>query len=152
MKKAILLLMHQGKSYTEEVAAATAGLGLSLVALSSRPELPKALAASRRHLADCVVTEEPELHSGDVEKAVRELADRGYRVEAALATFEGYRLLMAELNDRLGARDCAEPALRLCLDKYALRRHLFAEGLSDVRVHRIAPGAPPNSTPPHAGS
>ncbi|MFH9069855.1 ATP-grasp domain-containing protein [Streptomyces alboflavus] len=143
MKKAILLLMHQGKSYTEEVAAATTGLGLTLVALSSRPELPEALEASRRHLADCVVTEEPELHSGDVEKAVRELADRGYRVEAALATFEGYRLLMAELNDRLGARDCAEPALRLCLDKYALRRHLFAEKLSDVRVHRITPGSPP---------
>ncbi|MFJ2774342.1 acetyl-CoA carboxylase biotin carboxylase subunit family protein [Streptomyces sp. NPDC087300] len=143
MKTAILLLMHQGKSYTEQIAAATAGLGVSLVAVSSRPELPETLEASRRHLADCVVTEEPELRSGDVEKAVRELADRGYRVAAALATFEGYRLLMAELNEQLGARDCAEPALRLCLDKYELRRHLFAEGLSEVRVHRITPGTPP---------
>ncbi|WP_199782837.1 hypothetical protein, partial [Streptomyces alboniger] len=79
MKRAVLLLMHQGKSFTEEAAAATAGLGLTLVALSSRPEAPEALDASRRHLADCVVTEEPELRFGDVEKAVRELADRGYR-------------------------------------------------------------------------
>ncbi|WP_407286005.1 acetyl-CoA carboxylase biotin carboxylase subunit family protein [Streptomyces sp. BP-8] len=147
MKRAVLLLMHQGKSFTEEAAAATAGLGLTLVALSSRPETPGALDASRRHLADCVVTEEPELRFGDVEKAVRELADRGYRVEAALATFEGYRLLMAELNERLGARDSAEPALRLCLDKYELRRFLFAEGLSEVRVRRLAPGVTPELDP-----
>ncbi|MFE2940794.1 acetyl-CoA carboxylase biotin carboxylase subunit family protein [Streptomyces sp. NPDC059255] len=147
MKKAILLLMHQGKSYTEEVAAATAGLGLTLVALSSRPETPGALEASRRHVAQCVVTEEPVLCSGDLDKAVRELADQGYRVEAALASFEGYRLLMAELNDRLGARDSAEGALRLCLDKYELRHHLFAEGLSEVRLHRLAPGVTPELDP-----
>ncbi|MFK0160470.1 acetyl-CoA carboxylase biotin carboxylase subunit family protein [Streptomyces sp. NPDC090493] len=147
MNRAVLLLMHQGKSYTEEAAAAAAGLGLSLVAVSSRPKTPQALKESLRHLADCVVTEEPELHFGDVEKAVRELADRGYRVEAALASFEGYRLLMAELNQQLGARDSAAPALRLCLDKYALRRHLFAEGLSEVRVHRLAPGALPELDP-----
>jgi D-alanine-D-alanine ligase-like ATP-grasp enzyme len=147
MKKAILLLMHQGKSYTEEVAAAAAGLGLALVALSSRPERPEVLETSRRHLADCVVTEEPELHPGDVDKAVRELADRGYQVQAALATFEGYRLLMAELNQRLGAPDCAAPALRLCLDKYALRRHLSAEGLSQVRVHQLTPGTTPDLDP-----
>jgi biotin carboxylase len=147
MNRALLLLMHQGKSYTEEIAAATGGLGLTLVALSSKPDTPEVLEASRRHLADCVVTEEPELSSGDLDKAVRELADRGYRVEAALATFEGYRLLMAELNERLGARDSAEAALRLCLDKYELRRYLFAEGLSEVRVHRLTPGALPELDP-----
>ncbi|MEU6535258.1 ATP-grasp domain-containing protein [Streptomyces sp. NPDC047000] len=147
MKRAILLLMHQGKSYTEEIAAATAGLGLTLVALSSQPVKPGVLDASRRHLADCVVTEEPELCSGDLGKAVRELADRGYRVEAALATFEGYRLLMAELNERLGAYDSAEDVLRLCLDKYELRRHLFAEGLSEVRLHRLTPGVTPELDP-----
>ncbi|MBD0674488.1 acetyl-CoA carboxylase biotin carboxylase subunit family protein [Streptomyces sp. CBMA156] len=147
MKRAILLLMHQGKSYTEEIAAATAGLDLALVALSSRPEAPEVLEASRRHLADCVVTEEPELCSGDLDKAVRELADRGYRVEAAIASFEGYRLLMAELNERLGAHDSAAAVLRLCLDKYELRRHLFAAGLSEVRLHRLAPGVKPELDP-----
>lgn len=147
MKRAILLLMHQGKSYTEEIAAATAGLGLTLVALSSQPATPEVLDASRRHLADCVVTEEPDLCSGDLDKAVSELAGRGYSVEAALATFEGYRFLMAELNARLGARDSAGAALRLCLDKYELRRYLFAEGLSEVRVHRLTPGVTPELDP-----
>ncbi|MGW1463190.1 ATP-grasp domain-containing protein [Streptomyces sp. NPDC002308] len=147
MKRAILLLMHQGKSYTEEIARAAAGLGLDLVALSSRPRTPEAMEESGRYLADHVVTEEAELGSGDVDKAVRELAGRGYRIEAALATFEGYRLLMAFLNQRLGARDCTESALRLCLDKYALRSHLFQLGLSEVAVHRIASGGMPELDP-----
>ncbi|MER7668272.1 ATP-grasp domain-containing protein [Kitasatospora sp. NPDC096128] len=147
MKRAVLLLMHQGKSYMEQIAEAVAGVGVSLVAVSSRPKTPEVLEASSRHLADWVVTEEPELQSGDVEKAVREFADRGYRIEAAFASFEGYRLLMSELNERLGARDCAAPALRLCLDKFELRRHLFAEGLSEVRGHRITPGVTPELDP-----
>ena len=147
MNRAILLLMHQGKSYTEQVAAAAAAQGLALVALSSRPERPEVLEATRRHLADVVVTGDPELHPADVDKAVAELADRGYRVEAAIASFEGYRILMAQLNARLGARDCAEAALRLCLDKYELRRFLFAEGLSEVRLHRLAPGTTPDLDP-----
>ncbi|MCX5210088.1 ATP-grasp domain-containing protein [Kitasatospora sp. NBC_00240] len=147
MKKAVLLLMHQGKSFTEEAAAAAAGLGLDLIALSSRPEKPEVLEATRRHLSDLVVTEEPELRSGDVDKAVREFAARGYQVEAALATFEGYRLLMAELNEQLGARDSSEAALRLCLDKYELRRFLRDRGLSDVRVRRLTPGVVPELDP-----
>jgi hypothetical protein len=32
MKRAILLLMHQGKSYTEEIAAAACGLDLPRIA------------------------------------------------------------------------------------------------------------------------
>lgn len=147
MKRAILLLLHLGKSYTEEIAAAAAALDVALVGLSSRPEQPEVLDETGRHLADCVVTEEAELHSGDVHKAVRELAGRGYRVEAALATFEGYRLLMAECNERLGARDSTAAALRLCLDKYELRRFLFAEGLSEVRVNRLSPSAVPELDP-----
>ena len=53
--------------------------------------IKEALEASRRHLADCVVTEEPELRSGDAEKAVSELAARGYRVEAALNSLVAQR-------------------------------------------------------------
>ncbi|MFF3196208.1 ATP-grasp domain-containing protein [Streptomyces misionensis] len=147
MKRAILLLLHLGKSYTEEIAAAAAGLDLALVGLSSRPEEPAVLDGTRRHLADCVVTEEAELRSGDVEKVLRELTDRGYRIEAVLASFEGYRLLMAEFNEKLGARDSTQAALRLCLDKFELRRYLFAEGLSEVRVNRLAPGAIPELDP-----
>jgi len=62
---------------------------------------------------------------------------------AAIATFEGYRLLMATLNEELGAQDSSVAALGLCLDKYELRQFLLAHRLSEVRNHRVVPGAAP---------
>jgi len=135
--------MHQGKSFTGEASAAAAKLGLSLVGLSSRPERPDVLEESRQYLADCLVTEAPELGADDVDDVVSRFADRSYAIEAAVATFEGYRLWMAALNEALGARDSSVRALKLCLNKYELRRFLFQRGLSDVRSHRLTPGAPP---------
>lgn len=137
MKRAVLLLMHQGKSFTREANEAAAKLGLSLVALSSRPEKPGVLEESCRYLADCLVTADPDLDSDDITTAVQHFADRGYAVEAAIATFEGYRLWMAALNEELQARDSSVEALKLCLNKLELRQFLFDRGLSEVRSHRL---------------
>lgn len=147
MKRAVLLLMHQGKSFTREASEAAAKLGLSLVALSSRPERPEVLEESRRYLADCLVTGAPELGADDVEEVLRAFADRGHAVEAAIATFEGYRLWMAALNHTLGAPDSSVRALRLCLNKYDLRQFLCQRGLSDVRSHRLTSGTLPRLDP-----
>ncbi len=147
MKRAVLLLMHQGKSFTAEVSEAAAKLGLSLVALSSRPEKPGVLEASRRHLADCLVTDEPDLNADDIKTAAQNFADRGYAVEAAVATFEGYRLWMAAVNEELRARDSSVQALRLCLNKLDLRRFLFDRSLSEVRSQALTPRALPHLDP-----
>lgn len=147
MKRAMLLLMHQGKSFTREASAAAAKLGLPLVALSSRPERPEVLEESRRYLADCLVTEAPELGTEDVEDVVRGFADRGYAIEAAIATFEGYRLWMATLNRALGAPDSSVRALKLCLNKYDLRQFLFQRKLSDVRSHPLTSPTLPRLDP-----
>jgi biotin carboxylase len=139
--------MHQGRSFTREAGEAAARLGLSLVALSSRPENPEALEDSRRHLADCLVTDGPELAAEDVADVVRDFADRGYAVEAAIATFEGYRLVMAALNETLGAPDSSVRALALCLNKYDLRHFLRQHGLSEVRSHRLTSRTLPRLDP-----
>ncbi|HEU5319986.1 MAG TPA: ATP-grasp domain-containing protein, partial [Methylomirabilota bacterium] len=147
MTEAVLLLMHQGKSFTEEAAAAVARHGLSLVALSSCPAKPDVLDQSTPHLADWLVTERPRLGPEDLAGVVAAFAGRGHAVRAALATFEGYRLLMAELNRELGARDSSPAALRLCLNKYELRRFLGRRGLSAVRCHRLRPAERPRLDP-----
>jgi biotin carboxylase len=139
--------MHQGKSFTREAADAAADLGLSLVGLSSRPERPEVLQDSRRQLADCLATDGTELGAADIAGVVREFADRGYAVEAAIATFEGYRLLMAEVNQALGAPDSSVRALALCLNKYDLRQFLRQHELSEVRSHRLASPAAPRLDP-----
>ncbi len=143
MTDAVLLLMHQGASFTAEVAAAARARGLALVALSSRPARPETFERSREHLADWLLTDGANLAHPDIEGIAARFAARGYRVRAAIATFEGYRLLMAELNAALGARDCACDALRACLNKYELRQTLLARGLSAVRCRRLAPGRKP---------
>jgi biotin carboxylase len=147
MKRAVLLLMHQGKAFARETSEAAAKLGLPLVALSSRPERPEALQESRRYLADCLITEEPDLSDKDIENVVRDFADRGYAIQAAIATFEGYRLWMATINKALGARDSSVLALKLCLNKYELRQFLFQRGLSGVRSYRLASHAIPRLDP-----
>ena len=143
LNSAVLLLMHQGKSFTREAAGAAAKLGLPLVALSSRPARPEVLDESRRHLADCLVTDAPELTARDVEAVVERFAGRGYAIRAAIATFEGYRLWMAALNRTLGAPDSSVHALQLCLNKYDLRQFLLTRGLSEVRSHRLTARALP---------
>jgi biotin carboxylase len=144
---ALLLLLHQGKSFTREASAAAARHGLELVGLSSRAENPAVLEETRRHLADCIVTDGSRLGDGDIAGVLELFAERGYTVRAAVATFEGYRLLMAELNRQLGARDSAAGALRLCLNKYDLRRRLGECGLSAVQVHLLADGPAPALDP-----
>lgn len=147
MKRAVLLLMHQGKSFTCEANEAAAKLGFSLVALSSLPERPEVLEESRGHLADCLVSEGTRLTDKDVQDIVQRFADRGYVIEAAIATFEGYRLLMAAVNQTLGAHDSSVAALKLCLDKYDLRQFLLQRGLSAVSSHRLTCGVLPPLDP-----
>lgn len=147
MKDAVLLLMHQGKSFTEDASEAVRRHGLALVALSSCPEAPETLEKSRRYLADCIVTAGSRLTPGDLTNVVQAFAERGYRIRAAIATFEGYRLFMADLNRALGAPDSSVQSLALCLQKYDLRQFLLARGLSTVRCHRLDPTTRPPLEP-----
>lgn len=137
MKDAVLLLMHQGRSFTQDAHEAVRKHKLGLVALSSCPREAGDFESSTPHLAEWIVTERPQLAAGDLEDIVDRFAERGYRVRAALATFEGYRLLMAELNRDLGARDSSCESLRLCLNKYELRQLLAQRHLSSVRCYRL---------------
>lgn len=147
MKDAVLLLMHQGKSFTEEASEALRKRGLSLVALSSCPEKPETFEKSQRHLADWILTERPQLAPEDIGDVVKTFAGRGYYIRAAIATFEGYRLLMAELNRDLGARDSSPEALRRCLNKYQLRQFLLERQLSTVRCYRLSQDDKPRLDP-----
>ncbi|MBO0820780.1 MAG: ATP-grasp domain-containing protein, partial [Nocardiopsaceae bacterium] len=136
--------MHQGRSFTQQAAAAAAKLGYALVALSSQPDQPEIPQDTRRHLDDCLVTDSPVLNPADIVGIERRFAERGYAVRAAIATFEAYRLLMADINRRVGARDASAEALRLCLNKFELRQLLARRGLSAVRSYRLSPGSLPS--------
>lgn len=140
MKDAVILLMHQGNSFTQELNALLEARGIMLVAVSSHPSDPAVFERNKPFLDAWVLADAPELSQDDVTAAVRKLEECEYRLLAAIATFEGYRLLMADLNGAIGARDAPRQALELSLDKYRCREVLCGAGLSAVTCRKIEPG------------
>ncbi|GLU34970.1 ATP-grasp domain-containing protein [Trinickia caryophylli] len=141
MKDAVILLMHQGNSFVQELAALLAARDLAFVAVSSRPADAAVFERNQAFLDAWQLADTTELRTEDVTVAARHFEQAGYRLRAAIATFEGYRLLMAELNATLGARDAPGAALALALDKFRCRTFLRDAGLSEVACEPIETGA-----------
>ncbi|CUI99310.1 ATP-grasp domain-containing protein [Achromobacter xylosoxidans] len=141
MKEAVLLLMHQGNSFTAELHERLAARGIALVAISSRPADMAVLERNQPLLDAWVVGAGPELSDADVRAGVAQLAQRGYRFLAAIATFEGYRLFMADLNHAFGAPDVPRVALERALHKHRCREFLLMQGLSAATCRLIPAGS-----------
>jgi biotin carboxylase len=130
-RKALLLLAHQGRGYFAAIQQSLHELGVACLVLSSKPRYAHdeedlvRLAPERLWVA-----EDTGLEERHVARTLEEAKAEGYEVVAALATFEGYRRLMAEFNHQLGAKDSAPADIVLCMDKYLCRRHLCERGLS----------------------
>jgi biotin carboxylase len=110
-------------------------LGIALVILSSKPRDPRdleqlaAVGAARLWQFD-----DEYLDESHVETVLAQGRAEGFDIVAALATFEGYRLLMAHTNALLGAVDADPAALRVCMDKLLCRGRLSEAGLSHARA------------------
>ncbi len=141
MKDAVLLLMHQGNSFTAELHERLAASGIALVAVSSRPADVAVLERNKPLLDAWIVGENAELSRQEVAAAVVQLEQRGYRFVAAIATFEGYRVFMAELNQQFGAPDVPPAALERALHKHRCREFLLTQGLSAAACRLIPAGS-----------
>jgi biotin carboxylase len=128
---ALLLLAHQARSYAAMIKDYADRLGVAVVVLSSRPrdvrdlEQLAALGIARLWHVD-----DEHLDESHVAPVLAQASAEGFTIVAALATFEGYRVLMALTNQRLGAVDTDPAALKKCMDKYLCRQCLSERGLS----------------------
>ena len=128
---ALLLFAHQARSYAAKIKDYADRLGIALVVLSSRPR-------DARDVEDLVATgiarlwqvEDEYLDESHVPPVLAQARAEGFAIVAALATFEGYRVLMALTNRLLGAVDADPAAVRKCMDKYLCRQSLVEHGLS----------------------
>ena len=128
---ALLLLAHQARSYASMIKPYLDRLGLVLAILSSRPR-------DRRDLEQIAAVggatlwqvDDDYLDDTHVTAILARARDEGLNIVAVLATFEGYRLLMAETNARLGALDARPEAVRNAMDKLRCRAALHDAGLS----------------------
>ncbi|WP_035059852.1 ATP-grasp domain-containing protein [Andreprevotia chitinilytica] len=130
-KKSLLLFAHQGRSYLALVLQALERLGVHCLVLSSRPRDPRDLDELQRlGPARLWHVEDEYLAESHVARVLQEAQAEGFEVIGALATFEGYRALMAQTNRALNAVDADPDAIAHCMDKYLCRQSLVEQGLS----------------------
>jgi biotin carboxylase len=130
-RPALLLFAHQARSYAAQIQQHAARLGVTLVVLSSRPRDVRDLdALADTGIARLWTVSDEYLDQKHVDAVLEQAADEGFEIVAALATFEGYRMLMATTNRRLGAFDADPAAVRKCMDKLRCRQTLVEHGLS----------------------
>jgi biotin carboxylase len=128
---ALLLFAHQARSYAAMIKEYVGRLDVALVILSSKPRDPRdleqlaAIGPARLWHVD-----DEHLDESHVSMVLTEARHEGFDIIASLATFEGYRVLMALTNQRLDATDVDPAAVRRCMDKYLCRQSLVERGLS----------------------
>lgn len=138
-KKSLLLLVHQGRSYVAMVRQYLDRLGIACLVLSSKPGDPRDLAATAQHCQRLWQVEQDYLDEGHTAAVLEQARAEGYEIVAALATFEGCRMLMAETNRALGAVDADPAAVRHCMDKFLCRGSLREQGLSRADCVLLTP-------------
>lgn len=130
-KPALLLFAHQARSYASQIKDYVERLGVALVVLSSHPRDPRDLEdLDKLRVARLWHVDDEYLDLSHVQPVLAQARAEGFRIIASLATFEGYRVLMAQTNRQLEALDADPDAVRHCMDKYLCRQSLTERGLS----------------------
>ncbi|MCW7539594.1 ATP-grasp domain-containing protein [Aquabacterium sp. A7-Y] len=138
-KPSLLLLVHQARSYVALIQPYLEALGLSCLVLSSRALDARDLETAARYCERLWQVDDDHLGVAHLDPVLAEARAEGYEIVAALASFEGLRLLMSQANQRIGATDAEPEAIRRAMDKLSCRNALFSAGLSRARARLIAP-------------
>jgi len=129
--KSLLLFAHQGRAYLALVQQALDRLGVVCLVLSSHPRDARDLEQLKDQMPARLWSVDDEyLAESHVARVLEQAREEGYEVVASLATFEGYRMLMAHTNRVLQAYDADPAAVAHGMDKYLCRRSLVERGLS----------------------
>lgn len=135
----VIFLIHQGYSFINDLISLSDRLGLKSFVLCSKipGDATKRIEELRGISTVFKETDSLALSNADVELFLKELREKNFQPLGSLSVWEGYRLLMARLNQKLGACDLKQETLRLLLDKYALRNRLFDLGLSHIKTENL---------------
>lgn len=135
---AIVLLVHQGLSYLPAIAETADALATRVVVISSKAKDTAPIFKQEEYYSALCFTEQNDLNSESVKQQLEMLA-KDFQLVAAISTFEGYRLIVAELNHLFGAPDCQVSHLETALDKLSMRQSLHKHALSSKRSWLLNP-------------
>ena len=130
-KNAMLIIVHQGFSFVEEIATLLKEQNITPCIISSSPQINERISIMEGISNHLFISEDLALKDEDVSNFVDELtAKPELNLLASIATYEGYRLFMASTNEKLVALDSSAEAISATLDKYRFRKKLYDAGLS----------------------
>ncbi|TJZ66837.1 ATP-grasp domain-containing protein [Chitiniphilus eburneus] len=137
MKQGFLILSHQGLSMVAPLAAELARRGYAACVLSSASArgLHPEWAEQVDHAA---FTDDHALSWPQVDTHLDTLAGQ-YRMVGCISVWDGYRGLMAQANQRLGACDVPATVIDALRDKLAMRDTLARHGLTKKTAQPLTP-------------
>jgi len=128
MMKKVLILSHQGAGLIEKLVASVKELEFDYHILSSNvANLEDALTRWETPAQQVTVVEESDLNWDNCASLLAEL-----NCDFSISIWEGYRLLMAQINQHLGCDDISPAAIELIQDKSKLRALMQEKRLSQV--------------------
>ena len=136
---AFIMLVHQARShvYCGLVKQYCDRQDIKLLVISSDPISDEHKQKVQKHADRSWFIPVEDLTRDNLASALTE-ARAEFDILGVLATYEGYRVAMAQINAELGVFDAKPEKLAACMDKYTCRKTLYQEGLSSVDCHILS--------------
>lgn len=137
MKKSdqcILILSHCGYSFVEDLAPLIRSMGMRAVVLSSHPvsNVLERFLQLKEAADEVLMVDDNQLIWRDIKRALDYFSKKNIKIIACVSVWEGYRSLMAKVNELLGANDMNAEKVELLRDKFSLRKFFVTSGVSKI--------------------
>lgn len=134
MKKIAILFGHQGYGGVTRNAKEIRECGYEPFILTSKPIIPteKFIAAMEQMGLNYYISD---LLTLNLEEVIRAIPEPLENYAFCLSVWEGQRLLVAQINELLGANDVTPELIRLMQDKYELRKKLYDLKLTNFNAY-----------------
>ncbi|MBM7865559.1 ATP-grasp domain-containing protein [Heliobacterium gestii] len=133
----VLALVHQGKSWCKEIHRKLKQLGLETYIITTQYENDADVVDIKDTVEWFETVDGSTLSREKVFDVIAQLESDGKKVVACIAPIEAQRLISAEVNMWLGAKDCSPASIMIALDKYLCRKALIDAGCSKVRIEEL---------------
>lgn len=133
----VLVLVHQGKSWCKEIHNKLKELGLETYIISTQYENDADIVSIKDTIEWFDAVTSFTLTREKVFDVIAQLESKGKKILACIAPIEVQRLISAEVNMLIGAKDCSPSSIMIALDKYLCRKALIDAGCSKVRIEEF---------------
>ncbi|WMN61725.1 ATP-grasp domain-containing protein (plasmid) [Pseudoalteromonas xiamenensis] len=135
-KQSLLIITHQGFSFVEEISALLRQVNVIPCIVSSRPQREERIQLLHSLSEFVHVSNDLSLTFDEVASFVASVQPT-LNLIGCIATYEGYRLTMAKINEMLNAVDSSTKSIAHTLDKYLFRQHLLDHKLSSCNSYLL---------------